>query len=94
MPFIDKPIKKYLTILCAKGAIVNSAIVIASAEGIVKSEDETLLQVNDGHLSFSTAWTQSLLHHIGFVKHRTTTKSKILVSDFDHLKNNFYMTLK
>ena len=91
---LDEQVKLYITALCDNGAVVNSAIVIACAEGLVKSRDANLLEANGGHLTFSKSWAQSFLQQMGFVKRRATTKSKVLVSDFDDVKKQFLFDIK
>ena len=65
---LDEQVKLYITALRNNGAVVNSAIVTACAEGLVKSRDANLLQANGGHLTFSKSWAQSFLQRMGFVK--------------------------
>ena len=36
---LDKQVQAYLTTLCTNGAVVNTAIAMACAEGVVKSHD-------------------------------------------------------
>ena len=44
---------------------------MSSAEGIVKNKDANLLKENSGGIETNKAWTQSLLSHMGIVKHTT-----------------------
>ena len=43
---LDKQVEAYLTTLCTNGAVVNTAIAMACAEGIVKSHDSNQLECN------------------------------------------------
>ncbi len=83
-----------MTVLRGNGAVVNSAIVMACAEGLIKSHNANLLKSNGGYLVFTKFWAQSLLHRMGYVKRRASTKSKVLVSEFDILKNQFLFDIK
>ena len=56
---LDQQVKLYITVLCNNGAVVNSAIVTACAEGLVKSQDANLLQDNGGHLAFGESLAQT-----------------------------------
>ena len=47
---LDAQVKKYILHLRDKGAVVNTAIVQACAEGIVKNHDKRLLALNGGHI--------------------------------------------
>ena len=61
--------------LRANGAVVNTAIAIACAEGIVRSKDSNLLSCNGGHISLSKHWGKHLLSRMGYVKRRASTKA-------------------
>ena len=85
---LDKKVKAYLLSLrsCGAGAVVNTAITLACAQGIVVNEDANLLDVNGGHISLSKHWAKNFLHRIGFVKRKGTTKAKITIENFEVLK--------
>ena len=53
---LDREVQSYLRALRDKGAVVNSAIVIACAEGVMKNFDSNLLLINGGYVSFSKQW--------------------------------------
>ncbi len=61
----------------------DSAIVMAAAEGIVKSHNSNLLQENEGHIACTKSWAKSFLSRIGYVKRRASTKAKVSVAEFD-----------
>ena len=63
--------------------MVNSAIIVAGAEGIIKSYDSNLLKENGGHIACSKSWAKSFLGCLGYVKRRASTKAKVTVADFD-----------
>ena len=48
---LDKQVRAYVTSLRSNGAVVNTAIVMSCAEGIVNSHDSNLLASNGGHLA-------------------------------------------
>ena len=50
---LDQQVKAYLTSFCENGAVINTAIIIACAEGIVKSKDSNLLACNGGNISLT-----------------------------------------
>ena len=72
-------VRAYLTALRANGAVVNTAIAIGCAEGIVKSNDSNLLASNGGHIILLKHWAKHLLSRMGFVKRRASTKAKIAI---------------
>ena len=51
---------------------INTAVVLASAEGIIMHKDANLLQ----SIELTEGWATYLLHRIGFVKRKGTTKAR------------------
>ena len=61
---LNKQVQAYLAALRENGAVVNTAVTIACAKGVVKSCDSNLLECNGGHISLTKPWAKSLLQHI------------------------------
>ena len=57
-----------MTELRANGDPVNTAIVIATACGIVKDADSDLLSKNGGHINLTKEWAKYLLQRMNYVK--------------------------
>ena len=91
---LDKQVQAYLTSFRESGAVVNTAITMACAEGIVRSADSNMLAVNGGHILITKDWAKSLLQRMGFVKRRASTKAKITVEDFQERKEQFLLDIK
>lgn len=91
---LDKQVQAYLTALRQKGAVVNTAIAIACAEGIVKNINRNLLLGSGGHINFTKHWAVYLLGRMGLVKRRVTTKAKVSVENFELLKAQFLLDVK
>ena len=91
---LEERIKAYITVLHENGAVVNTAITIASAHGVVLSHDANLLVTNGGHTELTKYWAKSFLERMGFVKRKGTTKSKVAVADFDAIKQQFLLDVK
>ena len=87
-------VRAYLTALRANGAVVNTAIAIECAEGIVKSKDSRLLASNGGHIVLSKHWGTHVLARMGFVKRRVSTKAKIEIENFEKVKAQFLLDIK
>ena len=90
-------VMKYIRAVREAGGIVNSAIVIGAASGIVRRMKPELLESNGGHivLPIKKDWAKYLLGKMKFVKRKATTKkSKMTVANFDELKDNFLMDIK
>ena len=91
---LDAQVKQYVLHLRDKGAVVNTAIVQACAEGIVKNYDKRLLVSNGGHIMLTRDWAKSLLCRLGFVKRRGSTAAKITVTNFEELKEQYLLDVK
>ena len=91
---MDVQVQEYVKSLRENGGVVNSRIVMASAEGIVKSHDSNLLQENGGHIVLSKSWARSVLGRMGYVKRRASTKAKVTAADFDALKAQFVFDIR
>ena len=91
---LDKQVRAYLTSLRDHGAVVNTAIAISCAEGIVKNKDSNLLASNGGHIVLSKYWGKNLLKRMGFVKRRASTKAKVTIENFEEVKAQFLLDIK
>ncbi len=83
---LEMQVRAYLYALRDNGAVVNTAIAIGCAEGIVRSEDSNHLACNGGHIDLTTDWGKHLLNRMGFVKWRASTKAKVSVENFEALR--------
>lgn len=91
---LDQEVQAYLRALREKGAVVNSAIVIACAEGVVKNVDSNLLLINGGYVSFSKQWARHMLHRMGYTKRRANSKVKVPAEQVLLLKAQFLFDIK
>lgn len=64
---------------------LNSAIVLAAAEGVVQNCDSNLLRSKGGHISLSKDWAKGFLHRLGYI----ITSAKVSVSDFEAYRAQF-----
>ena len=64
---LDIQVREYIKYLRERGTVVNTAVVMASAEGIVKSKDANLLKGNGGFggIEITKGWVQSWLRPHG-----------------------------
>ena len=58
---LDQQVQAYVNTLRLNGGVVNTAIVIATGEGIVKDHDSNLLCENGGHITLTKDWAKYLL---------------------------------
>ena len=91
---LDKQIRAYLEALRDNGAVVNTAITIACARGVVKSFDSNLLECNGGHIHLTKHWAKYLMERMGFVKRRASTKAKVSLVKFERYKAQFNFDVK
>lgn len=90
-------IKKYIRAVRDAGGVINTAIVIGAASGIVRRMRPDLLECNGGHVTLPVKkdWAKYLLGKMSFVKRKATTKkSKISVANFGEIKDNFLIDIK
>ena len=78
---VDEDVQKFITALRKSGTPVNTPVILAAAEGIIKSRDRTLLVEHGGHIRLTKNWAVSLMQRMNFVKRRGSTKAKIKLSD-------------
>ena len=72
------------------GTAINSAVVMAAAEGIVSAQDITKLVEHRGHINITKSWAKSLLNRMGFVKRKCSTSvGKISLADYEEVKDVF-----
>ena len=86
---LDDQVKKYVNYLRKSGAVINSAIVMAVAEGIIRIHDSNLLASSGGQIAITTSCARSILHHLGFVKWRPSSKANVSLPDFEAYKTQF-----
>ena len=86
---LDSRVQEYVKALREFGAVINTRIVMAAAEGIVKNFDCNLLLSNGGHIICGKHWAKNFLTRMGFVKRRANTTAKVSVADFEVHKAQF-----
>ena len=89
---LDLKMQAYIASLHEAGGVVNTAIVIAAATGIVKQHNSNLLAANGGHIVLTKHWAQYMLQRMGYVKRKATSKGKVTVENLQALNNSIYWT--
>jgi len=72
----------FLKALHANGTVINTAIVMATAEGIARHYDSNLLVKNGGSIAITKFWASSMMTRINFVKRHDNSKAKLLLAIF------------
>ena len=86
---LDKQVRDHIIFLRDNGSVVNTAIVMGTAVGLVSHKDANLLACNGGHFTITKPWAKSLLKRMGFVKRKAGTKAKVSIEDFQEQKEQF-----
>ena len=86
----NKQVREYVRDLRAMGVTINIAVVLASAEGIIIHKDSNLLQ----SIELTEGWAKYLLHRIGYLKRKSTTKAKMVVEHFEEVKKEYLLDIK
>ena len=74
---LDKCVQDYIKNLREVGGIVNTAIVIGAANGIVSARNCALLVENGGHVSITKGWAKSILCRMNYVKGKESNAGKV-----------------
>ena len=57
--------------------VVNTAVTLAIATGIMLAKDTSLLAENCGEIDLSKKWAQRIISRMRFVKHKASTGAKV-----------------
>ena len=85
---IDKQVQAYLMKLHEISGVVNGAIARASARGIIRMTNPTLLSSNGGHVVLTKKWSKYLLKRMDFVKRKANSKARANVDKFVEVKTD------
>ena len=86
---LEDEVKVFINSAHESGSVVNTETVMGTARGVVISHDANLLVENGGYINITKDWAQ-LLQRMNLVKRKGTTKVKVLPSNFEKLKKQFY----
>ena len=91
---MDRQLQEYIKNLRAAKVVINSAIVISAAEGIVKSHNSNLLEGNGGYIKCTKHWAKHLLNQLGMLNNKPLQKHQYQVVISQHKRNNFYFVFR
>ena len=83
---LDKQVQAYITCLTSSHFVVNTAIILAVAEGIVKGIDSSLLVCKGGSINLTRHWATSLMRRMGLSKGKATIKSTLSQYDVEKVR--------
>ncbi len=74
---LDDMVQDYILSVRVGGGMINTPIVIAGSQGIVKTIDRSMLVEYGGSATFTKGWAKSLLRRMKFSRRMSTTQLKI-----------------
>ena len=87
---LERQLQEFISQVRSFGGVVNTAITLAAAKGIVLAKDANMLSENGGgYLNLTRDWGKRLLSRMGLVKRKATTTLKITAEIFEDLKVQF-----
>ena len=91
---LSKDLRLYIRTIREAGGVVNTSIVIAAGTGIVQHREPMSLECNGGHIALKKSWAKYFLRKMNFVKRKATTKSKLVVKNFEEVRYQFLLDIK
>ena len=89
---LDEQVKSYIKGVREKGGGIDTAVLIASAETMIKKVGKNLLKDYGGPINLTPTWAKSLLHYIRYVKQKASTSAKVEPSNFEEMKEQYLWT--
>ena len=71
------------------GCVVNTAVTVAAAKGIIMKTNWMLLEENGGPIALTKSRAKSLLYRMGFVKRRGSTKVRLTPENFESVRATY-----
>ena len=91
---LDKQVQTYLTSFRESGAVVNTAIAMACAEGIVRNADSNMVAVNGGHILITKDWAKTCSIKWDLSKRGPVLKLRSLLRILRRRRSSFCCTSK
>ena len=82
---LDDRVKRYIKDVRAAGTPIDTTVVMASGETIVRT-DKKLLKENGGPINITKSWAKLLLSRIGYVKRKACSTAKVEPLQYEELK--------
>ena len=86
---LDKAVQEYIEATRAVGGVINTAVVMGAAEGIVSARDISKLSSHGGHIAITKTWAKSLLNRMNYVKRKCSNAGKVSSANFENTKQIF-----
>ena len=86
---LDDRAKTYIKDVQAAGTPIDTTVVMASGEAIVRRSDKMLLKENDGPIDITKSWAKPLLSRIGYVKRKACSTAKVEPLQYEEQKGQY-----
>ena len=73
---LDRQVRVYLSAMRGRGCALNTAIAIGVGIGIARKSGSFIIRSSED-FTLTKDWAKSLLHRMGLVKRRASTKAKV-----------------
>ena len=91
---LDDQVKCYIKDARAAGTPIDTTVVMASGEAIVRKTDKNLLKDSGGPIDITKTWAKSLLSRLGFVKRKANSTAKVAPSYYQQLKEQYLLDIE
>ncbi len=89
----DDTVVEYVKSIRECGGVINRAIVISAAEGVLMAKNRGLLSKYGGPVELTRGWAESFLGRLGYVKRKGTKAARKVPDDFVDQKTKFLDTI-
>ena len=86
---MDGKVQAYIKASRDHGCVVNTAVTVAAAKGIIMKTNRMLLEENGGPIALTKSPAKSLLYQMGFVKRRGSTKVRLTPENFESVRATY-----
>ena len=91
---LDDRVKKYIKDVRAAGTPIDTTVVMASGEAIVRRTNKMLLKENGGPIDITKSWAKSLLSRIGYVKYKVCSTAKVEPLQYEEPQGQYLLDIK
>ena len=74
------------------GGVVNTAIIMAAAEGIIAARDRSLLVRHGGHIKIKKSWGEFLLGRMAMSRENVSMQERYLFPILRRFRKTFLLT--
>ena len=91
---LDLTLRERIVAMRERGTPIGSSTVIGIGRGILLKHDKSSLHEFGGPITLNKDWAVGVLRRMQFMKRRANSKSKVLPTDFEEIKQQFLLDIK